>query len=103
MSQIKSKFEKDMSSLEQKQKDKEQAEKDRVNKEMEQTKESINNLQKLREQEVTNVFEDEKTLTFIKKMVDFKKSWQDNKSLNKRKETAGKMAEATKNWISSYE
>jgi hypothetical protein len=33
----------------------------------------------------------------------FKKSWQHDTAVPDRKKTAGKMAEATKNWISSYE
>jgi hypothetical protein len=36
-------------------------------------------------------------------MREFKKNWQDNKAISKRKQVAGQMAEATKNWISSYE
>jgi len=52
---------------------------------------------------VQNVFEDEKTLGFIQKMRSFKQVWQQNKSIQTRKKTAGQMAEATKNWISSYE
>jgi hypothetical protein len=63
----------------------------------------INSLKQLHDQEVQNVFEDEKTLSFIKRMRDFKKQWQQDKAIEKRKSTAGQMAEATKNWISSYE
>lgn len=103
MNFIKAKYEKDLQALEAKQKDHEKSEKEKIQKEVDAKKEEITNLQKLHDQEVQNVFEDEKTLTFIKKMRDFKKAWQTNKSIDKRKQTAGQMAEATKNWISSYE
>ena len=53
--------------------------------------------------EINEIMGDEKTLSFIKEMRGFKKSWQTDKAMAKRKSTAGQMAEATKNWIGSYE
>lgn len=68
-----------MAALETKRKEQEKAEKEKMEKEVEGLNEKINGLTKLHEQEVTNVFEDEKTLAFIQKMRDFKKVWQQNK------------------------
>ena len=56
----------------------------------------------MNDQEIKDIFEDKETLTFIKKMRSFKKTWSDNKEITKRKSTAANMAEATKNWISLY-
>jgi len=67
---------------------------------MDKLKDDIDNINKLRENEIQNVFEDDKTLGFIQKMRSFKKSWQKNKSIKTRRSTAGQMAEATKQWIS---
>jgi len=66
-------------------------------------KKKTETLTKMNEQEVKDIFEDKKTLSFIQKMRSFKKSWSDDKSITKRKTTAASMAEATKNWISTYE
>ena len=66
-------------------------------------KKKTETLTKMNEQEVKDIFEDKKTLSFIQKMRSFKKTWSDDKTITKRKTTAASMAEATKNWISTYE
>ena len=58
-------------------------------------------LKQIHDQEVTDIFEDEKTLSFIKDMRSYKKKWGEDKSVAKRKVTAAKMADATKNWVSA--
>lgn len=103
MSIIKNKYKQEMEKKQNEQKQEKNTQKEMTKKEMDSLKDSIDNLNKLHEQEVQNVFEDEKTLAFISKMRGFKKSWQKNKVINKRKQTAGQMAEATKLWISAYE
>ena len=65
-------------------------------------KKKTETLSKMNEQEVKDIFEDKKTLAFIQKMRTFKKTWSDNKEVQKRKSTAASMAETTKNWISQY-
>jgi hypothetical protein len=72
-------------------------------KQMESKEDQIKSINNLHMEEVKNVFEDQRTLSFIQKMRGFKKTWSANKQVSKRKATAGMMAEATKNWISSYE
>jgi hypothetical protein len=64
---------------------------------------SLLKLKKKHQKEVETIFEDNKTLSFIQKMRGFKQAWHQDKAVTKRKQTAGQMAEATKNWISSYE
>lgn len=103
VSQLKQKFEKDLAEVETKKTKAMAQEKEKFSKQMQNVKEDINAINKLHDQEVQNVFEDEKTLGFIQKMRGFKKNWQQNKAITKRKTIAGQMAEATKNWISSYE
>ena len=65
-------------------------------------KKKTESLTKMNEKEVKDIFEDQKTLSFIQKMRSFKKNWTDNKDVTKRKATAANMAETTKNWISQY-
>jgi hypothetical protein len=60
-------------------------------------------LAQMHEKEVLDIFEDHKTLDFITTMREFKKSWMSDKEIKTRKHTAAKMAETTKNWISSYD
>jgi len=103
VSSIKQKFDKDLADVETNKTKAMAQEKEKFSKEMQNVKEDINAINKLHDQEVQNVFEDEKTLSFIQKMRGFKKNWQQNKAITKRKSIAGQMAEATKNWISSYE
>lgn len=100
---IKSQFEKDLANIEKKKADTTTAEKEKFTKQMQNVKDDIDSINKLHDQEVQNVFEDDKTLDFIQKMRGFKQTWQSNKAITKRKSIAGSMAEATKNWISSYE
>ena len=57
----------------------------------------------MHEKEVLDIFADHKTYDFITKMRGFKKDWQSDKQVAKRKGTAANMAESTKNWISSYD
>lgn len=78
-------------------------EKEKFTKQIQLVKDGMQSINNLHDTEVKNVFDDEKTLFFIQKMRGFKKTWQDNKAISKRKQVAGQMAEATKNWISSYE
>ena len=71
-----------------------------LNAALETEKKKTESLTKMNEKEVKDIFEDEKTLSFIQKMRSFKKNWTDNKDVAKRKATAASMAETTKNWIS---
>ena len=64
-------------------------------------KKKYDSLKSIHDQEVTDIFEDERTLNFIKDMRSYKKRWGEDKSVAKRKVTAAKMADATKNWVSS--
>lgn len=92
-----------MDQLEKDKADKIAIEKEKFTKQMQLVKDGMQSINSLHDTEVKNVFDDEKTLFFIQKMREFKKNWQDNKAISKRKQVAGQMAEATKNWISSYE
>ena len=65
-------------------------------------KKKIETLNNMHSQEVKDIFEDEKTLAFIRKMRTFKSDWQKNATVAKRKKTAADMASATKKWISQY-
>ena len=80
-----------------------ETENEKYSKTLETTEDQINTINKMHDTEVANVMEDNKTLSFIQKMRGFKKAWQHNKNVGRRKGTAGMMAEATKNWINSYE
>lgn len=60
-------------------------------------------LKKIHEQEVADIFEDERTLSFIKNMRGFKQQWQKDHAVSKRKATAAHMADATKKWVSGAE
>ena len=65
-----------MTAMENTKSQQETAEKEKLSKEVELTSDNINNINKLHEQQVQNVFEDEKTLSFIKQMRNFKQTWQ---------------------------
>ena len=65
-------------------------------------KKKFETLSSMHNQEVKDIFEDDKTLMFIKKMRTFKKDWAENATVAKRKKTAADMATATKSWISTY-
>lgn len=57
-------------------------------------------LKKIHDQEVRDIFEDERTLAFIKNMRGYKRQWQKDHAVSKRKATAAHMADATKKWVS---
>lgn len=103
MEHLKAQFKNKTASLERQHESQLQSEKEMFTKALETTEQKINSVNKMHDSEVSNVFEDTKTLGFIQKMRGFKGSWQQNKTVQNRKSTAGQMAEATKNWISSYE
>lgn len=47
-----------------------------------------------------DLFQNVGTLKFVKEMRFFKKQWEDQKSVKKRKKIAAAMANATKAWVS---
>ena len=57
----------------------------------------------MHEKEVKELFENVDTLKFVKEMKYFKKQWQDQKTVKKRKKIAAAMANATKSWVSNGE
>jgi conjugal transfer/entry exclusion protein len=72
---IKLQFEKDIADIEHNKTTSVAQEKEKFTKQMQNVKDDIDGVNKLHDQEVQNVFEDEKTLGFIQKMRGFKKGW----------------------------
>ena len=70
-------------------------------KELKAERKKYEQLKKVHDQEVKDVFKDESTHAFIKKMRSFKKQWSETSSMSKRKATAAAMAETTKAWMSN--
>ena len=66
-------------------------------------KKKFDALKKIHDQEVQDIFEDERTLAFIKDMRGYKEQWQKDHAVSKRKATAAHMADATKKWVSGAE
>ena len=58
-----------------------ETENEKYSKTLETTEDQINTINKMHDTEVANVFEDNKTLSFIQKMRGFKKAWQHNKNV----------------------
>ena len=109
-----SSFDKQLSSLEQKlngrleeaKKEGENLQKTRVDQqqaEVETTVKKYKKLSEMHEKEVKELFENVDTLKFVKEMKYFKKQWQDQKTVKKRKKIAAAMANATKGWVSNGE
>ena len=61
----------------------------------------MESLNKVMKKEVAEIFQNQENMEFIKQMRQFKKKWDNEKSLIKRKSTAASMAEATKKWVST--
>ena len=73
---------------------------DKHKKELDVANEKYVNLKKTHEKEVHDLFQNVGTLKFVKEMRFFKKQWDEQKSVKKRKKIAAAMANATKAWVS---
>ena len=69
-------------------------------KELDVANEKYVDLKKTHEKEVHDLFQNVGTLKFVKEMRFFKKQWDEQKSVKKRKKIAAAMANATKAWVS---
>lgn len=69
-------------------------------KELDVVNEKYADLKKTHEKEVHDLFQNVGTLKFVKEMRFFKKQWDEQKSVKKRKKIAAAMANATKAWVS---
>ena len=62
-----------------------------------------NQLKKLHDTQVVELFENINTLKFVKEMRFFKKEWDQQKTEKKRKKIAAAMANTTKLWVKDNE
>lgn len=73
---------------------------ERHKKELEGANKKYVDLKKTHDKEVHDLFQNVGTLKFVKEMRFFKKQWDEQKSVKKRKKIAAAMANATKAWVS---
>lgn len=73
---------------------------DKHKKEIDASSKKYADLKKTHEREVHDLFQNVGTLKFVKEMRFFKKQWDEQKSVKKRKKIAAAMANATKAWVS---
>jgi hypothetical protein len=77
--------------------------KDKYKKELYVVNKKYQELKKVHEKEVKNLFKNVGTLKFAKEMRFFKKQWEEMQSVHKRKKIAAAMANATKAWVGDGE
>lgn len=73
---------------------------DKHKKELDASNKKYSDIKKTHDKEVHDLFQNVGTLKFVKEMRFFKKQWDDQKSVKKRKKVAAAMANATKAWVS---
>ena len=76
---------------------------DEQQEELDASEKKYQKLMTVHQKEVSELFENVDTLKFVKEMRFFKKQWQSQKSIKKRKKIAAAMANATKGWVSNGE
>ena len=76
---------------------------ERNKKELELANKKYTDLKKTHDKEVHDLFQNVGTLKFVKEMRFFKKQWDEQKTVKKRKKIAAAMANATKAWVGDGE
>jgi hypothetical protein len=71
--------------------------------ELELANKKYSDLKETHDKEVKDLFQNVGTLKFVKEMRFFKKQWDDQKTVKKRKKIAAAMANATKAWVGDGE
>ena len=72
---------------------------DKHRKELDTATKKYEDLKSVHDKEVKDLFENVGTLKFVKEMRFFKKQWEEQKTVKKRKKIAAAMASATKAWV----
>lgn len=100
MSQTEERFKKDFKKRNKQYEDDTMQLNEKHKKELDVVNKKYTELKKTHDREVHDLFQNVGTLKFVKEMRFFKKQWDEQKSVKKRKKIAAAMANATKAWVS---